>query len=53
MRYCLCLGHMNLPLSNPYYMGVVPRIASVSQSGENTLHIPFLGVTFIVFPASF
>jgi hypothetical protein len=31
MSYCLCLGHMNLPLSNPYYMGVAPKYTSVSQ----------------------
>jgi hypothetical protein len=52
MSYCLCLGHMNLPLSNPYYMGVVPMTANVSQSGENTLRNPFLGVTLEVFLAS-
>jgi hypothetical protein len=27
----LCLGHMNVLLSSPYYVGVAPKIASVSQ----------------------
>jgi hypothetical protein len=26
----LCLGHMNVPLCNPYYMGVTPNITIIS-----------------------
>jgi hypothetical protein len=29
--FFLCLGHMNVFLSSPYYMGVAPKITSVSQ----------------------
>jgi hypothetical protein len=31
MTFYLCLGLMNVPLTNPYYMGVAPKITSVSQ----------------------
>jgi hypothetical protein len=27
----LCLGHMNVLLSNPYYVNVTPKITIVSQ----------------------
>ncbi len=32
MIFCLCLGLMNVPLSNPYYVGVAPKVTSVSQA---------------------
>jgi hypothetical protein len=53
MTFYLCLGLMNVPLSNLHYMAVTPKITSVSQlwiaSRDEHLDIFYKGN--IIYPA--